>query len=281
LQRGAKFIEKIIDLMNDFLNRYGQWALVAGSAEGLGEAYSRALARRKMNLVMVDHKGEILSNLCRELESVYGIKTIQIELDLGSKEAPGVMISAIRDLDCRLLVYNAAFSIVKPFLKNSPEELDNYINVNARTLIQIALPFSEKCKAAGGGGILIMSSLAALWGTQLLGPYGATKAFDYILAEALYHELKPFGIDVMACLAGATATPAYLGTEPKYGWPRPTVMKPEDVAEEALTKLGKRAFFISGRANRMTWFLLAKILPRSAARRIFNATTGKMYVEKF
>jgi hypothetical protein len=267
--------------MSDFLNSHGQWALVAGSAEGLGEAYSRALARRKINLVMVDHKGDILSNLSRELESAFGIKTVQIELDLGRMDAPEVMMAAIRELECRLLVYNAAYSIVKPFLKNSPADLDNYINVNARALIQLALPFSEKCKAANGGGILIMSSLAALWGTNLLGPYGATKAFDYILAESLYHELKPFGIDVMACIAGATATPAYLGTNPKYGWPRPTVMKPEDVAEEALSRLGRTAFFIPGRANRLTWFLLAKILPRSAARRIFNATTRKMYIEKF
>jgi hypothetical protein len=191
------------------------------------------------------------------------------------------MMDAIHNLDCRLLVYNAAFSIVKPFLKNSPADLDNYVNVNARTLIQTALPFAEKCKREGGGGILVMSSLAALWGTNLLGPYGATKAFDYILAESLHHELKPYGIDVMACIAGATATPAYLGTNPKYGWPRPTVMKPEDVAEQALSKLGKKAFFIPGRANRLTWFFLSKLIPRSAARKLFNKITMKMYTSRF
>jgi short-subunit dehydrogenase len=129
--------------------------------------------------------------------------------------------------------------------------------------------------------MLFMSSLAGLWGTQLLGPYGATKAFSYILAEALNHELKAHHIDVMACIAGATATPAYLGTEPRYGWPRPTVMEPQDVAERALARLGKRAVYIPGMANRMNYFLLSRVLPRSVARRLFNSTTGKMYREKF
>jgi short-subunit dehydrogenase len=150
--------------MNAFLNKYGQRALVAGSAEGLGEAYSRALARKKVNTVMVDRQHELLSNLSREMEFVHGIKTIRVHLDLATKDAPEVMMDAIKDLDCRLLVYNAAFSMVKPFLKNSPEDLDNYVNVNARTLIQTALPFAEKCKAAGGGGILVMSSPAARTG---------------------------------------------------------------------------------------------------------------------
>lgn len=267
--------------MNDFFNRYGQWALVAGAAEGLGEAYSRALAARRMNIVMVDRQEEKMSSLGQELERSYGIGTVRLPLDLARKDAPRIMMDAIADLDCRLLVYNAAYSIVQPFLKNSMEDLDNYVDVNARTLIQTALPFAEKCRAAGGGGILVMSSLAGLWGTQLLGPYGATKAFGYILAESLHHELKHYNIDVMACIAGATATPAYLGTEPKYGWPRPTVMKPLDVAEAALEKLGKKAFFIPGRVNRMTWFLLSRVLPRSTARTLFNRTTGKMYREKF
>jgi len=37
-----------------FKEKYGPWAIIAGAAEGLGEAWSRALARRGLNLIMVD-----------------------------------------------------------------------------------------------------------------------------------------------------------------------------------------------------------------------------------
>jgi short-subunit dehydrogenase len=267
--------------MDDFLKRYGQWGLVAGAAEGLGEAYSRALARRKMNLVLVDHQEGILERLSVNLEKQYGISTLCLHLDLADPRAADKMMEAVVRIDCRLLVYNAAYSQVKPFLKNTPQELDNYIFVNTRTLIHLALLFSQECTRANStGGILIMSSLAALWGTQLLGPYGATKAFDYILAEALSHELKPYGIDVMACIAGATATPAYLGTKPEYGWPRPTVMEPGEVAEKALSKFGKKVFYIPGFSNKITHFMLSRIFPRKISRKLFNSTTGRMYRDK-
>lgn len=267
--------------MEDFIKKYGEWGLIAGAAEGLGEAWSRSLANRKMNLVMVDNNEPALHELASALERKEGIKTIRLTLDLARGDAPEAMISAIHDIDCRLFIYNAAYSKVQPFLNNTPGDLENYVNVNARSLILTALPFSEKCRKAGGGGMIFMSSLAALWGTRLLGPYGATKAFDYILAEALHYELKPYGIEVMACVAGATATPAYLATGPKYGWLRPAVMQPADVVEQALGKLEKKAFYIPGFSNRFNHFLLSRILSRKMARGLFNATTGKMYRDRF
>ena len=267
--------------MNDFLKKYGQWALVAGSAEGLGEAFSRALAGKKMNLVMVDRQQEVLSMLSASLERTHGIRTNPLHLDLADADACSRIMESIANLDCRLMIYNAAYSKVQPFLRNTEEDLNNYIGVNTRTPLLLAHAFAGKCRVAGSGGMLFMSSLAGLWGTQLLAPYGATKAFSYILAEALHEELKPNSIDVMACIAGATATPAYLGTEPVYGWPRPTVMDPDDVAEKALSQFGRRAVFIPGLSNRLTAYMLSKLLSRSLARRLFNNTTGKMYRQKF
>jgi short-subunit dehydrogenase len=277
---GAKFIKKFKQ-MNDFLARYGQWALVAGSAEGLGDAFSRALARRKINLVMIDHKEDILSKLAADLEKSYGIKTMPLPLDLGDKNAAKRIMEAIRDLDCRLLVYVAAFSKVQPFMRNNGEDLENYININTRTPLLLASEFAGKCREYGSGGMLFMSSLAGLWGTQLLGPYGATKAFTHILAEALHHELKPYGVDVMACIAGATATPAYLATNPRYGWIKPKVMKPEELAEKALSRFGKGATCIPGFSNRVNYFMLSRVLSRGMASKLFNATTARMYREKF
>jgi hypothetical protein len=127
------------------------------------------------------------------------------------------------------------------------------------------------------GGILLMSSLAGLWGAKLVAAYSGTKAFNLLLAEAISHELKPYHIEVSACCAGATATPGYLGTNPAYGFIRPSVMKPGHVASIALKNLGKKVLIVPGFSNRMTYFLLTRILPRSVAAGLINRTMERTY----
>jgi short-subunit dehydrogenase len=264
-----------------FKEKYGPWAAIAGSAEGLGEAWSEALARRGMNLLMIDHQEEKMSHLSTRLENDYGIRTKKLHLDLASPDAADRIMEGMKGLDCRLLVYNAAFSLVKPFADHQPEELDRFIAINTRTQLRLVHAFAlHLLGKQKGGGIMLMSSLAGLLGMQLVAPYAATKAFAWNLAEAIHHELKPYGIDVMACIAGATATPAYLLTNPKYGAIKPQVMKPGEVAEAALKKLGKKTLFMPGFSNRFNYFILTRILPRKVASRIANNTMKNMYLKK-
>jgi len=86
---------------------------------------------------------------------------------------------------------------------------------------------------------------------------------------------------VMACIAGATSTPAYLSSSPEYGFFKPQIMKPEDVAKEALKQLGKKALFIAGFSNRLNYFFLTRLLPRQLASYIANRVMERMYKDKF
>lgn len=264
--------------MPSFKEKYGPWAIVAGAAEGLGEAYSTALAKRQLNLVMVDNQLSAMEKLSNKLQKKFGIQTKQLHLDLSEKGAVEQILKTASDADAGLLLYNAAFSQIKPFVDHTSEELDTFIEVNTRTQIQVVHAFAKQLiQLKREGGILMMSSLAGLIGMQLVAPYAATKAFAWNLAEALHHEMKPHKIDVMACIAGATATPAYLRTNPKHGLVKPLVMKPGEVAEATLKKLGKKTLFIPGFSNRLNYFILTRLLPRKMAASIANKTMGKMY----
>lgn len=264
--------------MQKFSEKYGSWALIAGAAEGLGEAFSRALAQQKINLLMVDHQEEKMQELARDLEMEFGISTQCIHLDLSAKDATEIIMDVARRSDCGLLIYNAAFSKVKPFLKNDRDELNSYIDVNCRTQINLVHAFAAHLVGSGKpGGIILMSSLAGLIGMQLVASYAATKAFAWNLAEALHHEFADHNIDIMACLAGATATPAYLATNPEYGWIRPAVLTPQSVAEGALKNLGSKTRYIPGFSNRLNYFILTHILPRRLAAKLANQTMAKMY----
>lgn len=267
--------------MSDFFTQYGQWGLVAGAAEGIGAAFCEELARRGLNVILVDINQKGMESLSSKLIKNYGIKTRCLELDLGNTDSPEHCMNVIREEGCRLLIYNAAYSRVKPFLSADPEELDKYINVNARAPLRLVYLFARELKKdAKKGGILLMSSFAGLWGTRLVAAYSGTKGFNLNLAEALSFELKPLGISVSACCAGATATPGYLGTGPEYGFIRPNVMKPAKVASIALKNLGRKTVIIPGFNNRMTYFFLTRILPRSISSRLVNHTMGVTYAKK-
>jgi hypothetical protein len=264
--------------MPSLKEKYGPWAIVVGSAEGLGEAYSTALAKRGFNLLMVDRKTDLMEQVARVLEIEFSIRTKRLEIDLSDEKAVERIIGASQGLEAGFLLYIAAFSTIKPFLDYSDEEMEHYLAVNMRTKVKLTQAFAMKrIKEGKKGGVLYMSSLSGLIGMQLVAPYAATKAYAWNLAESLHFELKPFGIDVMACVAGATATPAYNKTNPKYGFFKPKVMQPEQVAEAALNNFGKKALYIPGSSNRMNYFFLTKLLPRKMAGKLTNNMMGKMY----
>ena len=261
---------------NEFQKRYGKWALVAGAAEGIGAAFSEELAKKGMNLAMVDINPDKLAELGSLLEGKYSIKTQQLLNDLSGLDLAAVCMDLIKDVDCRLLIYVPAYSPVKRFLDNSPEELDKYINLNSRTPLHLVHLFTAHMKNRGGGGVVLMSSLAGLIGPQFLAPYAATKAFNILLTESLFHELKRDGISIMACCAGTTSTPTFWSTNPILNrWIR--IMKPEDMAESALKELGMKSIHIPGWQNRLSYILLTRILPRHISAKLVSKEMRKIY----
>jgi short-subunit dehydrogenase len=199
---------------------------------------------------------------------------------LFQKDAVPQIMEKTSNIDLRLMIYVAAFSQIKKFGNFTSDDLEHYININISTPLKLVHSFSNRLIAKKqSGGILLMSSLAGLLGMQYIVPYAASKAFIWNLAESLHHELKPFKIDVMACIAGASATEAYLGTNPKYGFLKPQVQQPAKVAELALKNLGRKALYIPGFSNRFNYFILTRLLPRKMASYFANKTMEKMYSE--
>lgn len=260
--------------------RYGNWALVAGAAIGLGESYCHELAKQGINLFMIDNREEQLMSLAKKLSKEYGVQTIPFCTDLFEKDAVAQIMEKTSAIEIRLMIYVAAFSQIKKFGNYSSNDLEHYININISTPLKLVHAFSNRLiEKNQSGGILLMSSLAGLLGMQYIAPYAASKAFTWNLAESLHHELKPYDIDVMACIAGATATEAYLGTNPQYGFIKPQVQQPSEVVKQALKQLGKKTLFIPGFSNRLNYFILTRILPRKMASYLANKTMGKMYSE--
>ena len=96
--------------------------------------------------------------------------------------------------------------------------------------------------------------------------------------KGLWWELGKSGVDVLACVAGATDTPGYRSSAPRPGSDgNVPVQSADQVAAEALAALGKRPSIITGRKNRFAAALLSRLLPRRAAVKLMGRTMDRMY----
>jgi short-subunit dehydrogenase len=157
---------------------------------------------------------------------------------------------ATDDLEVGLLVCNAgATHGAAHFLDRSVDAALGLVALNCRAPVVLAHHFGLRMRARGRGGILLLSSLAALCGAGWTATYNATKSFDMILAEGLWHELKPAGVDAMCLVVGATRTPSMLERMPSFA-NYPNIMDPADVAAEGLAFLGRGPVWVAGAHNR-------------------------------
>ena len=257
----------------DFAHRYGPVALVAGASEGIGAAFARELAAAGLHLVLVARRAGPLDALGEDLRTEHGVDVLTLPFDLAEPAAADAIAGACRDLEVGLLVYNAAAAPVGRFLDIPIDAHLRAVHVNARGPVLLAHAFGGAMARRGRGGIVLMSSLTAFQGTPLVASYGATKAFNLVLAEGMWSELKERGVDVLACCAGATLTPGYERATPPRAAGRfaPSPQDPAEVAREALEALGRRPVVVTGRGNRIASF----VMRRAFTRRLAVAAMGR------
>ena len=252
--------------------------MIAGASEGIGAAFATCLAAEGMDLVLIARHLEPLLQLAGLLENKFKVNVICISCDLAGINATQQIEERLNGLEISVLIYNAALSYIGPFIENSAVYNSQTAQVNMITPLNMVRLYGEKMLTKGKGAVVLMSSMAGLQGSGYLSVYAATKAFNMILAESLWYEWKNSGVDVIACCAGATATPGYKNTIPeKTGLFTPRVLEPEEVPLECFKKLGKQPSFITGRGNRIASFIMHKILPRKMAVNLMGDTTRKMY----
>jgi short-subunit dehydrogenase len=255
-----------------FRAKYGPCALVCGASEGLGAAYAEALAKRGLHLVLIARRKGPLEDLARRLRDAYSVETICLPADLGDYETVKDLVGALK-APVGLLVYNAACCPIGPFEETTEAALSGVVAVNIACPLLLVKLLSGPMIQNRRGGIVLMSSLAGIQGSPRLASYAASKAFTAILAEGLWKELKPCGVDVIASCAGAVLTPGYR----EAGRGRaPGTLPAAAVAEHTLSMLGKGPRAVPGGVNKLAHFFMTRILPRKSAIAIMSGATGAL-----
>jgi len=256
-----------------FADRYGPWAVVAGASDGTGAEFARQLAGRGVDVVLVARRRELLEQLAAEL----AVSSRVVVLDLAVEGAAAELAEATADLEVGLLVFNAgADDHAEPFLDQTLEQLGALVRRNCTTVMEACHRFGGPMVERGRGGMVLLSSGAAWAGSSLVATYGATKAFDLVLAEGLWAEWHDHGVDVLGLVLGATDTPALRRLLATHGGDLGPLADPSEVVAEALDHLGDGPTWSHGMPDPTGAFPLGS-LPRRQAVELLSQGAAAMH----
>jgi NAD(P)-dependent dehydrogenase (short-subunit alcohol dehydrogenase family) len=188
----------------------GKVAIVTGSTRGIGRAIAEALAEHGAKIVISSRKANACAEVAAEIDAKFGPGTATpIAASISDKAALANLVSETERLlgGIDILICNAASNPHYGSLDTISDEmfrktLDNNILSN-HWLIQLVAPGMRKQR---DGAIVIVSSIAGLKGTPVLGAYAVSKAADMQLARNYAIELGPDNIRINCIVPGLVKT---------------------------------------------------------------------------
>jgi NAD(P)-dependent dehydrogenase (short-subunit alcohol dehydrogenase family) len=171
--------------------------VITGAAGGIGRATARTFAEQGWHVVGVDLARE------QELPEVYHF----IQADLALVDASQEVFAEVEEREGRIdaLVNNAAIQICKPLVQTSPEEWDQVMGANLRS-VYLAVRNAYPLMGGHRSAIVNVSSVHAIATSANIAAYAVSKGALLALTRALAIELAPDDIRANAVLPGAVDT---------------------------------------------------------------------------
>ena len=198
----------------------GKVAFITGGASGIGAGTARRFAQEGASVVLADVQNEDGEKLKAEIEKSGG-KAMYLECDVSDadsvKNAIDATVKEFGKLD--IVFANAGINGVwTPIEELSPEEWDKTININLKgtyLTVHFAVPH---LKAAGGGSILITSSVngTRTFSNPGASAYSTSKAGQVAFMKMIALELGRDNIRCNAICPGAIDTNIGERTEQRH-----------------------------------------------------------------
>src|SRR5437899_3785996 len=220
-----------------------QTVLVTGASSGIGQATARLLAERGFTVFGTARKPDP-----KKRESF-----TMLALDVRSDDSVRACVEQVVGQAGRLdvLVNNAGYSLTGAAEETSVEEAKAQLETNFFGVVRMVNAVLPAMRAARAGKIVNISSLAGNTAIPFSAFYSASKFALEGYSEALWHEVRPFGISVSLVEPGfvntpiGEASPVAARTLPAYEAPRKRMLakfgqslaggiSPEQVARSVL-----------------------------------------------
>lgn len=249
-------------------------ALVTGASSGMGLIYSRKLAERGYDLLLVSNQTDALIQTAADIADEFGVSAIPHYQDLAVPEAASCLYDycLAEGLEVEILVNNAGMFFFKELDCDDVPRVEKMMTLHMSTVTKLCLLFGEDMKRRGCGYILIVSSMAAKLPTPGIAVYSATKAYLKSFGKSLYFEMKPYGVVVTTVCPAAIATPLY-GLNPRLmalGVKTGVIKTPEWLVKRALRGMFRRRPVIKPGLMNLYLPPMVRLLPGGLECRIWN-----------
>ncbi|MBT3345102.1 MAG: SDR family NAD(P)-dependent oxidoreductase [Gemmatimonadetes bacterium] len=176
----------------------GRVVVVTGASSGIGRELSRQLASEGARVALIARRVERLQQLEDEIASLGGVaRAFACDLtDAGAvAQLPGRVREVLGPAD--ILVNNAGRGAHGPFEQIDRAIQDQVLRTNLDGVIDCTRAFLPQLQESERGQLVFVSSVLARLPAPEHAVYAATKWAVSGLAESLYYELAPRGIDVV------------------------------------------------------------------------------------
>lgn len=191
---------------------HNQVAIITGASAGIGQAAARALMGEGCNLVLTARRQQRLRQLVAEAAKL-GVKAVFVVGDAREektvRQTVALAMKTFGKID--ILLNNVGVGNYRNLVDTSAADYDEMMDANMRSTFLFSRHTAPVMIKQKSGTILMLSSMAGVYGFAGEAVYCATKFAQVGFAQGLDKELRPHGIKVGTINPGGVKTEFAVG----------------------------------------------------------------------
>jgi 3-oxoacyl-[acyl-carrier protein] reductase len=229
-------------------------ALITGASRGIGEAIAIKFAQQGANIAFTYLSSDERAKALEEKLAGFGIKAKAYKSDAGdyaaAEKLAADVIKEFGTID--ICVNNAGISRDNLLLRLTPEQWDEVMQANLKSVYNLTRQVMKPMMKARSGSIINLSSIVGMKGNPGQSSYAASKAGIIGFTKSIAQEIGSRNIRVNAIAPGFVETDMthYLKDGGAEKWfekiPLHRFGKPEEIADVALFLASDMSSYITG-----------------------------------